>query len=328
MIIERFIRKIILKKLFAIELTSLENEITEESIKKKYTPAFQKSIMYGIASVVPLLFLDTTIVVNILIPITMVVWWARFAISLSSIKKKFENFWLELTKNLFEAFTISLTLLLMLTVVSLSAFIRKPRIVEIKYLQAWKYLGLVIGILIITNIIYKMFIWAMKYDINDAMLTGQNEAAEKFYKKSLSLLHSVSASLRDKKSLEVANYYIGVAFTEIFESINISYNDKWKNDIEKSKELIKNPSISQKEADKKAIELIQQFLTYCINPIGNSSNKKIENIKEEVICIQNNTREKQEMKDTRFAVIFEEIASLIEEQWETLFKQKKKPIIM
>ena len=48
------------------------------------------------------------------------------------------------------------------------------------------------------------------------MLTGQNEAAELFYKRSLSLLNRSAEYLRKGNRLEVSNYYVGIAFYEIF----------------------------------------------------------------------------------------------------------------
>jgi hypothetical protein len=53
----------------------------------------------------------------------MVAGTAWFSISLANIKQKFEKFGLELTMNVFEAFSISLGLLFMLSIFSFSSFL-------------------------------------------------------------------------------------------------------------------------------------------------------------------------------------------------------------
>jgi hypothetical protein len=184
-------------------------------------------------------------------------------------------------------------------------------------------LSFVFWVIIIGNIIYKIFIGSIKYDINDSMLAGQNEAAERFFRRSLSILHSLAESLRSKWSVQVSNYYIWVAFFEIYSHIEwfseISINTVIL--IEESNKLVQNPSMSQKKADKIAIKLIGTFLSLCINPQWKNSEKSIRAINDELHALKNNTDEAQEMADTRLGVIFTEVASLLESQWETLFKK-------
>ena len=319
-----FVSKKILGRFFEIGLTTNERSVAEESVREKYAKAAQVTVIYMLLSILPILFLDTSTIISVLIPITMVAGTAWFAISLANMKQKFEDFGLELTKNLFEAFSVSLGLLLTLSVFSLAEPFWADWAAALPNQDAWQLLAFAVGSFIVGNIIYKIFIGSIKYDINDAMLTGQNEAAERFYRKSLSLLHSVSESLRSGKSLQVANYYIGVAFFEIFafmKSVGVM-NGKLAGYVEQSNKLVKNPSMQQAEADKISLTLIESFVSYCKYPDGHESEKSLEAIRDELWCLNNNDGEGQEMADTRFAIIFQEIASLLEGQGETLFVQK------
>lgn len=322
----RIITNRVLKNLFEIELSSLERTVAENSVKKKYASGLKKTIWYALLAILPILFLDTTIIVSVLIPITMVAGTAWFAISLANMKQKFEAFGLELTSNLFEAFAISLGLLFTLSVFSLGAPFWQPLVADIHKARIWwKLISFFFGAVIIGNIVYKIFIGSIKYDINDAMLTGQNEVAEKFYRRALSVLHALSESLHSGKSLEVANYYIGVAFFEIFsymENIEV-VKEALPRLMDKANKLVKNPSMKKKDADTIAIELIKVFRSYCVNPHGHESNKSLKAIADELWCLHNNTDENQEMTDTRFAIVFQEIANLLEGQGETLFFVKK-----
>lgn len=317
-IFSRFLEKRVLKTFFAVELNTAEQHIAQDAVKEKYARALQKGVIYSLLSIIPIQFLDTGVIISVLIPITMVAGTAWFAISLANIKQKFDRFGLELTTDLFEAFTVSLGLLLMLSIFSLLAPFLQETIEAVENPEIWQALGAVIGIFIIANIVYKIFIGSMKYDINDSMLAGQNEAAERFFRKSLSLLHTLSSTLQRKKSLHVANYYFGVAFFEIFSHMQKFGVDTQKH-IEQANTLIQNPSIDQKEADDIAKQLINVFLELCINPQGSDAHKSLQAIQDEMDCLKKNTQEDQEMVDTRMSVILAEIADLLEDQGETLF---------
>jgi hypothetical protein len=322
--LNRFVDKFILKTIYAVDLTSLEASVIRQSVKEKYIPALKTSFLMGLLGIFPILFLDTNVIISVLIPITMVAGTAWFAISLASMKQKFEQFGMELTTNMFEAFVTSLIFLLLLAVLSLGNFFIQPLVNFLPYQNFFNILSFVLGTLVIGNITYKLFIGSFKYDINDAMLTGQSEAAERFYRKSLSLLHNVAENLQDNRSTQVANYYIGVAFFEIFSFLKKlgTANGKLAGYMEESNRLVFNPSMPQKEADKIAQHLISEFVSYCVNPSSDESRKSLEAIGDELKCLAQNTEEAQEMVDTRFSIIFKEIAGLVENQGETLFIKK------
>lgn len=320
---KRFIETVILGRFFAIELTSIERQIALESVADKYAKALGRTVVCTILSLPAILFLDTSVIISVLIPITMVAGTAWFAISLANMKQKFESFGLELTADLFEAFSISLGLLLALSVFSLFGPFWHASIAGLPGQSTWQFMAALLGSGVIGNIVYRIFSGSVKYDINDAMLTGQNEAAERFYRKSLSLLHSVADSLREGKSTQVANYYIGVALFEVFsyiKSIGVM-NGKLAGYMEESNRLVKQPSMDQDEADAITIKMVKTVIAYCTNPQGHESAKSLEAIHDELACLEQNTDEAQEMVDTRFAIIFQELASLLEGQGETLFKK-------
>jgi hypothetical protein len=121
--LNKILKKYILNNFFNIELTSNELKMANDSLEDKYIKAIQRTVIYLILSILPILFLDTAILTSVLIPITMVAGTAWFSISLANIKQKFEKFGLELTMNVFEAFSISLGLLFMLSIFSFSSFL-------------------------------------------------------------------------------------------------------------------------------------------------------------------------------------------------------------
>lgn len=322
--LKHIIEKIILSTIFKVDLTSIEQSIIRDSIEKKYTPAVKKAFFMCMFSIFPILFLDTSVVVSVLIPITMVCGSAWFSISLASIRQKFGKFGLEMTANMFEAFSIALGILFLIVVVSFLKPFIGPVMESVPYRAYVDFFALIVGVVVIGNMVYKLFIGSLKYDINDAMLTGQNEAAERFFRKSLSILHNVSSRLQDSKSLPIANYYIGVAFFEIYSFIKVidAADPCLEKHINNANKLIKNPTMDKKQADSVSYELVTTFVGYCKNPATREAQKSLKAIQDELWCLSRNTEEPQEMTDTRLSIIFKEIADLIEGQGETLFLAK------
>lgn len=316
------ITNILLKRFFKIDLSGIEKEITKDSIQQKYIPALQEGLVIGLMILPAIFFLDTAVLVNVLIPITMVAGTAWFAVSLANMKKKFENFGVEITTALFKSFVSALVILGLLAFFSLlpDSFngiheFGTDRIII-------QYIASSLGVVVVIRVLWNLFAGALKYDINDSMLTGQTEAAEKFFKKSLSLLHALAENLRVGKGLEIANYYIGSCFYEIFSFIRAAgvLNGKLEGLMNEALKLKNNPEMSQEEADHISIELIEKFLSYCVNIEGEKSVKSYANIQDELHVLKIK-KEHQEMVDTRLAIVFEEIAELIDLQGEGLFKK-------
>jgi len=320
-----FINKVVLRNFFKIDLSGTERAIAIESVQDKYAPSLLKAFVVGMLMVPTILFLDTEVLISVLIPITMVAGTAWFAISLANVKEKFAQFGVELTTAMFISFASSLIVLSLLTIFSLGGMWFEP-------LRNWgvgnalvQTSSAVSGIMAVFYILWSLFTGALKYDMNDAMLTGQNEAAERFYRKSLSLLYAAASNLREGKGLEVANYYLGVSFFEVFTFIRSTgiLNGKLQALMDKAMELKHHPDMDQTKADEISTNLIDSFVMYCINVDTEKAQKGIENIKDELNSLKTK-EEPQAVVDTRLSIIFEEIAGLLESQGESLFKKREK----
>jgi len=304
-----------------IELSSVEKDTAESSVRDKYVPALLSGIISSIFIIPSLLFLKPDVVLTVLIPVTMVAGTAWFSVSLASIKKKFENFGLELTKNLFSAFVISISMLFWATVASLTHVFWGHKLASIEYQQELKIISAFFGIIVVGNLMYQIFLGSLKYDMNDAMLTGQNEAAEKYFKKALSTFHSTAATLREPQTGQSFFYFIGISFLELFIQLKKSKDDNMAELlIEKAYKLTVNPSMKREKANEIVKYLIQEFILVC------SKNSKVKNdihytfVKRELNYLNSNTND-QAIINARVSVIFEEIANLLEDYGETLFLQ-------
>lgn len=314
-----FIEKFFLSKFFEIELSPAERKIVDEAIDLKYIPALSRGILLSLLLIPATLLLDTQTVISVLIPITMVSGTAWYSVSLASMKKKFENFGLELTLNLFRAFILSLMMLFILTASSLTSFLWSPYVEAMPYMDIAQSVSAFLAVVVVFYLIWSVFSGSLQFDMNDSMLSGQNEAAERFFKRSLSLLHKVSGELREHKSLQVANYLIGVSFFEVYHVISPS--EKVDRSIDLANKLIKNPSMSLEKANGIAFGLIEELVSEYMQ--DNDEIKKHKShiaICDELECLKHNEGEDQEMTDMRLSVIFEEMAKLMEEFGDNLFR--------
>ena len=329
-----FINRVILKRFFRIPLTPNEEEIAKGAVARKYAPAIATSIRNALLLIPALMVLDTGIVVNVLIPTTMVAGTAWYAVSLASLKKKFEDFGMELTTNLFVAFALSLNMLFLASAFSLT----RPLWVEQQppwlHSAVVQLVSAILALVVVGKLLYSILAGSLKYDINDAMLTGQNEAAERFFKQSLSLLHSTSEALRTGRDLQVANYLIGLAFFEVFSNLK-KLDVRALGDLNplltRANQLIKNPSMKQQEADSIALGLAKSFVAACSTEVNIQKHKSYVAVTDELHCLEHNPKqiddpngkegEEQSMTDTRMSVIFSEMSNLIEEFGPTLFSE-------
>lgn len=322
--LKQFARNLILKRFYKIQLSNVEREMADDAVENKYVPALRQAAIYSIFLIPSLLLLDTQIVVSILIPTTMVAGTAWFAVSLASLKKKFENFGLELTTDLFVAFTLSLMMLFLSALASLTTELWSPAVMVLRN-SPWAIgLSALLAIIVVGRLLLAIFAGSLKYDVNDAMLTGQNEAAERFFKKSLSLLHSTAELLKSEKKLDVANYSLGLAFYEVFSQIQergVQAMGDVDVLVDKANRLIRNPTMDEKDADDIAVELAQQFIDGCKFGVPEvMKNKSYSAIQVELECLRRNTEESQRMKDTRLSVVFDEMSNLLEEFGPALFE--------
>ena len=305
--LSRVVRRLFLADFFQITLTSTEAELANDAVDNKYTVAIAQAFVYGLLLVPALFLLNTEIVVSVLIPTTMVAGTAWFSVSLASIKAKFENFGMELTTDLFVAFTLSLLMLFLATATSLTKEFWEAAVLPFSESTWISGIAALLAICVVGKLVFSIFSGSLKYDINDAMLTGQNEAAERFFKKSLSVLHNTSEVLKNGRSLHVANYSIGVAFYEVFSSIResspTSDANKIRNLIEEANRLVEEPSMAEDKANDITISLTNSFLESCRKSVPDSvKDKSFAAIEDEIECLfrtQELTPKKTEMLEQR-----------------------------
>lgn len=323
--LESFFRKNIFSSFFKIDLNAVELATAEDSVKNKYIKGASMAIFYGVVSLPTLLFSDTTILTSVLIPITMVSGTAWFAVSLINIRKKFENFGNELTLDLYRSFVTSLIFLSLMSLIALNPVIFADIIAWGKAIPSLVFVSGVIGTTIVIKMIYDVFLGATKYDMNDSMLTGQNEAAEKYFKKSLSLLNSCATHLKESNiSFAAVGYYIGLAFYEVF---NYVIQTKGKSDqilflIKDSTDFKNNPSDNCKKVIDKCIYFVEQCLILITNVQDEKTKKSISSIKSELNSIQTNIKEPMDVTNIRLATILEELEDMLVGQGEALFLRR------
>lgn len=322
--LEGFFRNIVFKNFLKIDLSAVEIATAEESLTTKYAHGAKASLVYGLLIIPTLLFVDTAILSSVLIPITMVSGTAWFAVSLVNIKKKFEPFGNELTIDLYRSFLTSLIFLSLMTLVSLNSSIFSP---VTSWGAQYPALGIAaggLGTLLVLKMIYDVFLGATKYDMNDSMLTGQSETAEKYFKRSLSLLNSCASHLRTETSADTTGYFAGLAFYEVF---NYALQSKGENtnikQLVSATELLKShPPRTKTEIAAKCVYLIEQFLINVTNLTDDRTRKSYKNIQLELSSIREGTNDSQAVFNLRIATILDEMEDMLAGQGEMLFKKR------
>ena len=132
--IENFFRNSVFNNFLKIELNPVEVAIANESLISKYTRGLKSSLIAGVLIIPTLLFVDTSVLSSVLIPITMVSGTAWFAVSLVNIKRKFEPFGNELTVDLYTAFMTSLVFLALMSLI-LICFVAVSETVKLMYFR-------------------------------------------------------------------------------------------------------------------------------------------------------------------------------------------------
>lgn len=321
-IIKKFLESRLLNNFFAIELTATEKQTANESLNDKYVNGLYESFKYGLLAFPAILFLDSSVLVSVLIPITMVSGTAWFAVSLVNIKKKFENFGNELTKDLYRSFCTSLILLATIALISLNYQLLEPIIsYGNKSLIVLTVSG-ILGTFVVLKMIFDVFAGATKYDMNDSMLSGQNESADRYFKRSLSLLNTCASNLRlNSENIGKSAYYFSLAFYEVFNYVKISNGGSEQIDILLSEiESLKiNPPKSISTMKKQSIYFIEHFLKSITNKADKAVQKAIRNIDLELNSIKNNHDEDLSLLNLRLSTILEESEDLLVSQGESLF---------
>ena len=322
---KRIVKSLVLGSFFRISLSSKEEAMAYTSINDKYAPSILKAMIYSVLMMPATFLLDTGVIINVLIPITMVAGTAWFSVSLASMKEKFEIFGLELTKDLFTAFVLSLMMLFLLSAASMTDYLWMSVVAPYRENGLLLILSSFTGVLVVGKLMWSVFSGSLKYDMNDSMLAGQNEAAELYFKRSLSVLHKTSDLLReDIRDESIANYSLGVAFFEVYSAlIKVGIAEEEVQDsIEMSNALIKNPSMLVEDANRRSIRLLEELMTVHIKNGSEKllGDKSYNAVLDELECLKNNSEEEaRAMIDVRFSVALVEFATLVDTFGETLF---------
>ena len=321
---ENYFRNTIFKSFLKIELNTDEAAVAENSLKNKYTRGAVESIIYGLICIPTLLFVNTSILTSVLIPITMVSGTAWFAVSLINIKKKFENFGNELTIDLYRSFVTSLVLLSLMTIISLNPSVFNSITDWGGQYPIVAFVSGLLGTAVVIKMIYDIFSGATKYDMNDSMLTGQNEAAEKYFKMSLSLLNSCAEQIKHCTSIDAIGYFVGLAFFEVFNYVLQvkGHNDKAIESVNMAVELKSNPPTTKKEIVNICIKFVESFLSIITNLQDTKTKKSFNNIQHELISLRQTSSGSQEVINLRIATILEEIEDMLAGQGEALFTKR------
>ena len=159
--------------------------------------------------------------------------------------------------------------------------------------------------------------------MNDAMLTGQNEAAQQFFTNSMSFSYQVTDLIRRDDNIQTTNYYISDGFSRIFNTMTIIQEEKGK-DFSKAKKLnelvlriLRNPQMNQKEVWVTFLTALLGFKDL-LNPNNNAA-KKIGYIDIEIDCLKNNNKESDRAKALRYATIFTLLYEIITDEGQDIF---------
>ena len=321
--IEKFFRKWVFDNFLKIDLNPVEISIANDSLTSKYAQGLKTSLISGLFIFPTLLFVDTSVLSSVLIPITMVSGTAWFAVSLVNIKKKFEPFGNELTIDLYKAFMTSLIFLSLMTLVSLNPLMFTGITTWGKMFPWLSTVAGIVGTILVFKMIYDVFLGATKYDMNDSMLTGQSEAAQQFFTKSLDFSHQVTDLIRRDNNIQTTNYYISDGFSRILNTIAAIQDQRGKSSSKARKlndevlNVLKNPALSQKEVDKIFLNSLFGFKELLNKSSGSA--KKIGYVDIEIDCLKNNFKENDRIKALRYATIFTLLYEIITDEGQDIF---------
>lgn len=323
------VEKFLFKSFFSIDLTPVESEIAHGATHK-YSYVFLSAFLWSLLSIPTVIFLDIGVIGVVLTPIAIVSGTAWFAVSLSTVKAKFIDFGNVLTRNIMESFMLSLFVMVYMAVVALNKnMIHIDIPSDILY---WIYVvSGIFGAIVSIRIIWLITAGSLQYDMNDAMLTGQNEASQKFYEQSLSFSYQVTELIRKEADIKVTNYYIADAFSRIFNVVIRALRDK--NDTNLTQTLnninifneqvlvvLKNPEMEQGKVQDIFLEALMNFKG--LLNTENKSAQKIGYVDIEIECLKSNTHDSDRIKALRYATIFTLIYEILTDEGEDIFLQQ------
>ena len=272
-------------------LTEEEARTRDESVRQKYVPALRNASIGTIIATPSLLLVPKAELLGSLIPVAMVAGTAWFSISLSTMKAKFQQLGLALTRRILEAFLTSLGILFVVCIIAFMPL--ETCATRLELLPAGGRLLLVdLGLLVVARIFYLLLAGALQYDINDAMLAGQNEVAEKYYRSMLGELSRSAHQLRSATRLDEANVIILLASREILRRVLSDDNEPVGvigHELEKKCERLiceENDSLAwevpQKTVDRLFVEILNYLTTHHEDRFDTGGLKRVKEIRAEI----------------------------------------------
>lgn len=320
-LVEKHLIKTVFRDFYSADITPVEENLATSGIKEIFVPVILKSFFWALLGLPAAITLNTTNVSLFLTPIAFIAGTAWFIISLSTIKLKFKNFSADITKNIFESFLTSLFLLLFIALIALSSSAVTPNLIISE--NVMHYVRVVSAILasgVAIRIVYLIVIGSIQYATNDAMLTGQRELMQEYYRRSLSFLFQVADLIRKEPDVKVTNYYISDAFSRVFNVAKNSVNGEKQKVIDqlntKALEILASPEKDQKKIYQTFIDLLTGFKKL-LNP-NNKAARKINYIDIEYQCLKK-ANDSPRATALRYATVFALIYEIIQDEGEDIF---------
>lgn len=326
--VDNHIIKTVFKNFYHADITPVEENLATSGIKEIFTPVIVKALFWASLGLPAIVTLDTTTVSLFLTPIAFIAGTAWFIISLSTIKLKFKDFSADITKNIFESFLTSLFMMLFMALIALigSAITINVSIPE-NPLYYVKIVSALLASCVAIRIVYLIVIGSIQYATNDAMLTGQRELMQEFYRRSLSFLYLVADLIRKETDTKVTNYYICDAFSRTFNIAKNYVKKQSKQNYEKKLEIIDNLNnkalvvLANPEKDQEKIHTIFFELLTGFKRLLNPNNKaaqKINYIEIEYQCLKKGN-DSSRMVALRYATTFALIYEILQDEGEDIF---------
>jgi hypothetical protein len=319
-----------MKTLHALGLTSQEKSIVDDSVYDKYIPVLRNSFLFAALAAPGALLTNPQAIQFILAIISSVTGVAWFTVSLKEVKEKFVDFGVELTGNMLEAF---LTTIFIIAIMSGVAIASEP----IQMILSWAAENGFNLLAVTSSVKFKVAaaigtLWSgfrivknlvkatIKFDANDAMLTGSADAARNFYESSISELRNNAKLLKSETTTAGANmriYESVKGYADYLNKVGLGFGayDRLEKDI---RILLDNIDADQSTFDQLSLPIIERLIIPMeeTSSVKNSTFElKFGRIKQEVKKLkslyQAGKPVSREISDNVFSNAFEGLADLV-----------------
>ena len=282
---EEFVESMI-KTLRKLGLSSQEKGMVDDSVENKYVPVLRDAAILGTigtpGAVINSLQLDFFLIIIGLLGLS----W--FTISLEKVKEKFGDFGVELTADMLRAFLTVLFLVggsaglamssePMQHVLSLAAEAGFDLLAVVES-RVFRDISSVALLGVTVKVVRDLVAAVIKFDANDAMLTGSTDAARRFFQQALDALRDTGKGLQQDQTLEAANFRIAMALQRYYEYLKkVKAPEVMLGFLgEEISGLIKEAHESQEKVDKKVIPVLRRILQQYQNLVEGDESFEIE----------------------------------------------------